>query len=90
MNLADIAHLLDLGATGVIPAGAARRLLALLLATMDIPAADFPYDPANGEPYNSRERYFVSQAGDVAAGCTRGARAGKRSGSLSGCACART
>src|SRR5438874_5653726 len=66
MNLADIAHLLDLSATGVIPPGAARRLLALLLETMDIPAADFPYDPANGEPYNSRERYFVSQAGDVA------------------------
>jgi argininosuccinate lyase len=66
MNLADIAHLLDLGTTGVIPPDAARRLLALLLATMDIPASDFPYDPANGEPYNSRERYFVSQAGDVA------------------------
>ena len=66
MNLADIAHLLDLAATGVIPPDAARRLLALLLATLDIPASDFPYDPANGEPYNSRERYFVSQAGDVA------------------------
>jgi argininosuccinate lyase len=66
MNLADIAHLLDLGATGVIPPDAARRLLALLLATMDVPASEFPYDPANGEPYNSRERYFVSQAGDVA------------------------
>ena len=66
MNLADIAHLLDLSATGVIPPEAARRLLALLLATMDIPAAEFPYDPANGEPYNSRERYFVSQVGDVA------------------------
>jgi len=66
MNLADIAHLLDLSATGVIPAEAARRLLALLLATLDIPASEFPYDPGNGEPYNSRERYFVSQAGDVA------------------------
>ena len=66
MNLADIAHLLDLSATGVIPPEAARRLLALLLATMDIPASEFPYDPGNGEPYNSRERYFVSQAGDVA------------------------
>jgi len=33
---------------------------------MDIPASDFPYDPASGELYNSRERYFVSQAGDVA------------------------
>jgi argininosuccinate lyase len=48
------------------PARGGPRLLALLLATMDIPAAEFPYDPANGEPYNSRERYFVSQVGDVA------------------------
>ena len=66
MNLADLAHLLDLASAGVIPPDAARRLLALLLATMDVPASDFPYDPASGELYNSRERYFVSQAGDVA------------------------
>ncbi len=66
MNLADLAHLLDLASAGVIPPDAARLLLALLLDTMDIPASDFPYDPANGEPYNSRERYFVSRAGDVA------------------------
>jgi argininosuccinate lyase len=66
MNLADLAHLLDLAAAGIIPPEAARRLLALLLEVMDIPASDFPYDPANGEPYNSRERYFVSRAGDLA------------------------
>jgi argininosuccinate lyase len=66
MNLADLAHLLDLAAAGIIPAEAACRLLALLLEVMDIPATDFPYDPANGEPYNSRERYFVSRAGDMA------------------------
>ena len=90
MNLADLAHLLDLASAGVIPPDAARRLLALLLDTMDVPASDFPYDPANGEPYNSRERYFVSQAGDVLAGCTRAGRGGRRSGSPSGCACAAT
>ena len=66
INLADLAHLLDLGSAGVIPPDAARRLLVLLLATIEIPASDFPYDPANGEPYNSRERYFVAHAGDVA------------------------
>jgi len=66
MNLADLAHLLDLGAAGVIPPAAADRLLALLLDTMKIPASEFPYDPANGEPYNSRERYFISRVGDVA------------------------
>ena len=66
MNLADLAHLLDLASAGVIPPDAARRLLALLLEVVEIPAGDFPYDPANGEPYNSRERYFVSRVGDVA------------------------
>ncbi len=66
MNLADLAHLLDLSAAGVIPPDAASRLLALVLETMEIPASEFPYDPANGEPYNSREKYFVSRAGDVA------------------------
>ena len=66
MNLADLAHLLDLASSGVIPPDAARRLLALLLEVSEIPAGDFPYDPANGEPYNSRERYFVSRVGDVA------------------------
>ncbi len=66
MNLADLAHLLDLASAGVIPPDAARRLLALLLEVIAIPARDFPYDPANGEPYNSRERYFVSRVGDVA------------------------
>ena len=66
MNLADLAHLLDLASAGVIPPEAARQLLVLLLEVMQIPARDFPYDPANGEPYNSRERYFVSRVGDVA------------------------
>lgn len=66
INLADIAHVLDLGCAGVIPPDAARRILALLLETLQIPADEFPYDPAHGEPYNSRERYFVDRIGDVA------------------------
>ena len=90
MNLADLAHLLDLGAAGVIPPAAADRLLALLLDTMKIPASEFPYDPANGEPYNSRERYFVSRVGDVAGWLHAGRPGGKPSGSRSGSACAAT
>jgi argininosuccinate lyase len=66
INLADLAHLLDLGSTGVIPPAAARRMLALVLDAMAVPASEFPYDPANGEPYNSREKYFAERAGDVA------------------------
>jgi argininosuccinate lyase len=66
MNLADLAHVLDLDGAGVIPPEAARRLLALLLETLRTPAAEFPYEPGYGEPYNSRERYFAGQVGDVA------------------------
>jgi argininosuccinate lyase len=66
MNLADLAHVLDLAGAGVIPAEAARTLLALLLETLVTPAEEFPYEPGYGEPYNSRERYFAGRAGDVA------------------------
>jgi argininosuccinate lyase len=66
INLADLAHVLDLARPGVIPPEAARRLLALLLETLRIPADEFPYEPEYGEPYNSRERYFAGRVGDVA------------------------
>ena len=66
MNLADIAHVLDLAHAGVAPPDAVRALLTLLLETLEVPASEFPYDPVNGEPYNSRERYFAGRLGDVA------------------------
>lgn len=66
LNLADIAHVLDLGRRGIVPPEARKELLALLLEVTEVAPEDFPYDPANGEPYNSREKYFVSRIGDVA------------------------
>jgi argininosuccinate lyase len=66
LNLADLAHVLDLHARGVVPEQAARRLLVLLLETCATPADEFPYDPEYGEPYNSRERWFTSRIGDDA------------------------
>jgi argininosuccinate lyase len=66
LNLADIAHVLDLARRRIVPPDAQRALLALLLEVTDMEAEHFPYDPANGEPYNSREKYFVSRIGDVA------------------------
>ena len=66
INLADIAHVLDLRRAGVIPQEAARSMLVLLLETLRIPADQFPYQPEYGEPYNSRERYFAGRIGDVA------------------------
>jgi argininosuccinate lyase len=66
LNLADIAHVLDLLRRGIVPAPAARDLLRLLLEVDQLPAEDFPYDPEVGEPYNSRERFFVDRLGKVA------------------------
>ncbi len=66
LNLADIAHVLDLRSRGVVPDEPARQLLDLLLEVHAMAAEDFPYDPSFGEAYNSRERYFVSRIGDVA------------------------
>jgi argininosuccinate lyase len=66
LNLADIAHVVDLRMRGVVPDGAARRLLGVLLDALQTPAEEFPYDPSYGEPYNSRERHFVSRLGDDA------------------------
>ncbi len=63
LNRADLAHVLDLHARGVVREEPARRLLRLLLEADRTAPDEFPYDPAFGEPYNSRERYFVSQLG---------------------------
>lgn len=66
LNLADIAHVLDLRGRRVVPEDAARQLLTLLLEVYATPPEDFPYDPSHGEAYNSREHYFASRLGDVA------------------------
>jgi argininosuccinate lyase len=63
LNLADLAHVLDLLDREIIPRGAAVALLRVVLdASMD----DIGYDPADGEPYNSRERAFAAQIGSAA------------------------
>ena len=55
-----------LGPARIIPEHAQLALLTLLLEAYETDAADFPYDPAFGEPYNSRERFFVERIGDTA------------------------
>jgi argininosuccinate lyase len=66
LNRADLAHVLDLLQRGVIPEAAAQDLLGALLEIDAVDAADFPYDPADGEPYNSRERVLGERLGSTA------------------------
>ena len=66
LNLADMGHVLDLRARALIPEPAAADLLRVLLDAHRTDPADFPYDPAFGEVYNSRERHFVERIGDSA------------------------
>jgi argininosuccinate lyase len=61
LNLADLAHVLDLLDRGLVPREAA---VALLRAVLDADSMDaIGYDPADGEPYNSRERAFAARLG---------------------------
>ncbi|MCY4663598.1 MAG: lyase family protein, partial [Acidimicrobiaceae bacterium] len=66
LNLADLGHVLDLRSRGLIPQPAAADLLRVLLDAYGTDPADFPYDSASGEVYNSRERHFVEQIGNSA------------------------
>jgi len=66
LNLADMAHVLDLMRRDIVPTPAARDLLRLVLEAQQLAAEDFPYDPSFGEPYNSRERFYVERIGAVA------------------------
>jgi argininosuccinate lyase len=63
LNLADLAHVLDMLDAGIIPHDAAVALLRVVLdASMDA----IGYDAHDGEPYNSRERAFAAQIGSAA------------------------
>jgi argininosuccinate lyase len=63
LNQADLAHVLDLLDRGMIPRPAA---IALLRVVLDASIDSIGYDPADGEPYNSRERAFAAQIGTAA------------------------
>ena len=64
LNLADLAHVLDLLDRGIIPRPAAVALLGVVLDAASMAAIG--YDPEDGEPYNSRERAFAARIGPVA------------------------
>jgi argininosuccinate lyase len=70
--LADLAHVLGLTDLGVLPAEHSAALLGALLEMAAVPAEEFPYDPAYGDPWNSRERRLELLAGARAGWMTVG------------------
>ncbi len=63
LNLADMAHLLQLVADGIVPRAASVELAGALQRADGTAWSDFGYDAAVGEPYNSRERRFEAELG---------------------------
>jgi len=66
LNLADLAHVLVLRESGIVPAVAATRLLRVLRDAHATPVDEFGYDPVHGETYNCRERRFSTEIGNDA------------------------
>ncbi len=65
LNLADMAHVLDLHSRGLVPDDAFQDLARVLLEAHETSPDNFPYDPAWGETYNCREKYFSELIGDA-------------------------
>jgi argininosuccinate lyase len=61
MGLADLAHVVTLVETGVIPAEPGRRLLGLLLELWHTPFDQVPLDPALGDVYSNREHWISAR-----------------------------
>ncbi len=68
LSTSDLAHVVALTEAGAIPADQAKALLAALLELDAIPGDEFPWDPALGDAFNSREHQLKERAGKVAAG----------------------
>ncbi|MCA9850445.1 MAG: argininosuccinate lyase [Dehalococcoidia bacterium] len=68
MGIADRAHAVVLVEAGVLAPEVASRLLAGLRELDDIPADRFPWDPALGDAFNSREAELTRRIGADAAG----------------------
>jgi argininosuccinate lyase len=75
LNLADLAHAVELAGRGILPPPARLTLLGALLDLAAVPAEEVGYDPGHGELYASREHYLEARigadAGWLRAGRTR-------------------
>jgi argininosuccinate lyase len=70
--LADLAHVLALAELDVLGDDDVTLLLAALLQIAAVAPEDFPYDPAFGDPWNSRQRELEALAGPLAGWMTVG------------------
>jgi len=68
LSRSDLAHAVVMVEAGAIDADRGARLLAGLLELHDIPAAEFPWDPARGDAFNSREHELRARVGPAASG----------------------
>jgi argininosuccinate lyase len=66
LTLADLGHLIELVRCGALRRDEAAPVCAVLLDLLDSPAAEFRYDPAYGDAYNSRERELERALGPAA------------------------
>jgi argininosuccinate lyase len=73
LNLADLAHAVELADRGILPPAARRSLLRALVDLAAQPASAVGYDPAHGELYDCRERHLATRIG-VDAGWLRAGR----------------
>lgn len=74
LSLGDLAHVIVLIESGVVPRESGQKLLTALLEAHAVPADEFVFDPAWGDAYKSRERY-VRQLEPEAGGWLRAGRA---------------
>jgi argininosuccinate lyase len=68
LSLADLAHAVALVEGGDLAGDDARGLLRGLLELHEIPGDEFPWDPALGDAFNSREAELERRVGRSAAG----------------------
>lgn len=66
LGIADLAHVAELHELTILPSTDAVALTRALLELLDTPAAGFPYEPAYGDAYNSRERVLADRLGAAA------------------------
>jgi argininosuccinate lyase len=89
LSLSDIAHAVALAEGGAVTVDTARTLIGGLLELHEIPVAEFPWQAALGDAFNSREAELVRRIGSDAAGWLSAGRPRREAFRVALRACAR-